>query len=54
MSNHKPLGPAAAVTATLPVTGASTVLTVMMGVAVLVVGLLLVRAARPRRASAGR
>lgn len=46
----KPLVPAVAVGATLPVTGANTVLMVAAGVAVVVVGALLMRAGRPRRA----
>jgi LPXTG-motif cell wall-anchored protein len=51
MSQSKSLGPAAGAAAALPVTGANTVTMVLVGVAVLVAGLLLVRAAwvRPGR-----
>ncbi|HWH01261.1 MAG TPA: LPXTG cell wall anchor domain-containing protein [Pilimelia sp.] len=53
MSNTKPLVPAAGV-ATLPVTGTNTAIMVLVGLAVLIMGLLLVRSARPRRSSVGR
>ena len=49
MSQPRGLSPATAVAAALPVTGGNTVLMVLAGVAVLVVGLLLFRAGRPRR-----
>lgn len=52
MSQSKSLGPAAGAAATLPVTGSNTALMVAAGVALVVVGLLLMRAARVRRARA--
>ena len=48
MSQSKSLGPAPGVAATLPVTGADTTMMVLAGVAILILGLLLVRAARVR------
>jgi LPXTG-motif cell wall-anchored protein len=48
MSQSRTLGPAAGAAAILPVTGANTAMMVVAGVAILIVGLLLVRAARVR------
>jgi len=48
MSQPRSLGPAAGAAATLPVTGADTTMMVLAGLAILIVGLLLVRAARVR------
>jgi hypothetical protein len=51
MSQSRSLGPAAGAAAILPVTGANTSMMMMMvvaGVAILIVGLLLIRAARVR------
>jgi LPXTG-motif cell wall-anchored protein len=48
MSQSRSLGPAAGAAATLPVTGTNTAMMVIAGVALLIVGLLLVRAARVR------
>jgi LPXTG-motif cell wall-anchored protein len=49
MSQSKGLGPTAAVAATLPVTGANTFVMVLAAVAVIVVGLLMVRSTRTRQ-----
>jgi LPXTG-motif cell wall-anchored protein len=52
MSQGKSLGPTAGAAAALPVTGANTVMMVLAGLAVVVFGLLLMRAARVRRVRA--
>ena len=49
MSNSKSLGPSVGLAAALPVTGANTLGLVLAGLAVLVVGLLLMRATRVRK-----
>jgi LPXTG-motif cell wall-anchored protein len=48
MSQSRSLGPAVGAAAALPVTGAGTTMMVLAGMAVLVLGLLMVRAARVR------
>ena len=49
MSQSKSLGPAVGATAALPVTGVNTMAMVVAGLVVLIVGVLLMRAARVRR-----
>jgi len=49
MSHARSLGPASGVAAALPVTGVDTMLLVLIGAALLIAGVLLVRAGHRRR-----